>query len=729
MSSKTKLDWAFDALAKGYAVFPIAQGRKKPPLLSRWQERASTDPIQVAEWWAEWPEANIGVVAGANRVIVDLDIEAEIEGKVYKKGKQGLQTLCEALGLEDWDVLSQTLTVRTASGGYQLHFASETPFAPTAGLLNGIDIRGSAGYGLWAGSVLDGTAEDEAPGPYTYHADLAIAPLPVSIAVLLSTAKERDENAQEPLFELDLPGAIARAREWLTVRDVAVEGEGGNNHTYATVAQLKDFCLSDLTTLKLLLEDDGWNDRCLPPWDDADLANIVENVYVYGKHRPGEKGGIMEVYAPPAAETDSVDEIEAHIAKVLKEETEAQRKEIEGLDEITYDCEDDYGNRPLKRETVIREWLPAHGMTGILAIRGTGKTICMLDVGLHIACDMNWHGLETQKDWAVVYVCGEDSVGAMEMREAWCLAYKRRPDKGRFIFIDGMPNIVNAEDCEKWAKHMLKRVNGRRAVVIFDTFQRAIARSKEGKNDGGEMQLAVEHIEAISKSLRGPSITAFHPPKNNANTIAGAGELENSSSAIWTLTTEIAGRKLEVTRIKGERAGSSQMFAMKEIKVAEDDGFGQVRNSVYFERLGGSGGSARSTQLITALTLTKIVVELDKHRTEIAYGGEDGTGPFNLKSLAERFRKLIDEDQNNPICKDWAQGIVQRALEAGLTVEALKTDKNLTTIYEPFFTSGIDLGDGNKLTFTGGKGRGSKRVFNFGPGGAPVPEEMSDEIV
>ena len=42
------------------------------PLVANWQNRATQDPKQIDEWWAEWPDANIAMTT-ERFIVVDVD--------------------------------------------------------------------------------------------------------------------------------------------------------------------------------------------------------------------------------------------------------------------------------------------------------------------------------------------------------------------------------------------------------------------------------------------------------------------------------------------------------------------------------------------------------------------------------------------------------------------------------------------------------------------------------
>jgi hypothetical protein len=65
--------WALHFAARGWHLLPITPSAKKPPVIDRWEARASTDPDQINYWWRQIP-FSIGIATGPSRlVVVDLD--------------------------------------------------------------------------------------------------------------------------------------------------------------------------------------------------------------------------------------------------------------------------------------------------------------------------------------------------------------------------------------------------------------------------------------------------------------------------------------------------------------------------------------------------------------------------------------------------------------------------------------------------------------------------------
>lgn len=155
--SEPEVVQAFGAIAQSYArlglrVFPLAP-RSKVPLTPRGFKDATDDVDQVRRWWAERPDANIGIACGESSGLFVVDVDGPA-------GEAALAWL-EA----DWGSLPITAEVRTGKGRhvYLRHFPGARN---TAGALGeGIDTRGEGGYVVAPPSVHpNGSIYSWAPG-------------------------------------------------------------------------------------------------------------------------------------------------------------------------------------------------------------------------------------------------------------------------------------------------------------------------------------------------------------------------------------------------------------------------------------------------------------------------------------------------------------------------------------------------------------------------------------
>lgn len=172
----TPLDAALFYAARGMLVFPTDRESKKP-LITGWQEQATTDAIKVREFFARFPGCNFGVRLRENEVVIDLDRKNEVDGVSEMQG------LCIKLGI----ALRSTFTVTTPTGGQHLYFSTTKKLSLSVGKLGpGIDIRTEGGYVIGAGcsNSLGSYRIEEDSGP-------VLLPIPDQFVSLLQSTGVR----------------------------------------------------------------------------------------------------------------------------------------------------------------------------------------------------------------------------------------------------------------------------------------------------------------------------------------------------------------------------------------------------------------------------------------------------------------------------------------------------------------------------------------------------------
>jgi len=97
---------------------------------------ASDDTEQIRAWWAQWPDANVGIATGADSGILVLDIDSN----------RGGDRSYEQLQNELTGAFAELLKVRTGSGGTQLYFDCRKATASRASIRPGIDVKADGGY-------------------------------------------------------------------------------------------------------------------------------------------------------------------------------------------------------------------------------------------------------------------------------------------------------------------------------------------------------------------------------------------------------------------------------------------------------------------------------------------------------------------------------------------------------------------------------------------------------
>jgi len=127
----------------GIRVIPLKPNTKEP-LLIDWPHKASADPIQIGQWFEQYPDCNYGLLMGEGFAVLDID---------KKNGKDGFTSL-EQIVTDN--TAANTLTVITPNEGLHLYFQCQNDLPSRHGFLEGLDFQASATYVLGPASCIGG---------------------------------------------------------------------------------------------------------------------------------------------------------------------------------------------------------------------------------------------------------------------------------------------------------------------------------------------------------------------------------------------------------------------------------------------------------------------------------------------------------------------------------------------------------------------------------------------
>ncbi|OPG10351.1 DNA primase [Streptomyces sp. GKU 895] len=175
------MDAAMDAAARGWHVFPLRPGTKRPALHGeksctrtgpcvnghlKWEQRATTDPDRIRAAWTQAP-FNVGIATGpSGLLVVDLDVPKDKGSSDAPCGAATFGALCERAG----HAVPDTYRTRTPSGGEHLYFAVPhgVRLSNTAGTVGPlVDTRANGGYVVAAGSITPAGPYEALCGPET----------------------------------------------------------------------------------------------------------------------------------------------------------------------------------------------------------------------------------------------------------------------------------------------------------------------------------------------------------------------------------------------------------------------------------------------------------------------------------------------------------------------------------------------------------------------------------
>lgn len=187
---------ALRAASKGWKVFPLIPGTKKPKFKNN-LELATDDADQIKEWWSQWPDANIGIATGpSGLVIIDIDVPKEpLDAHKHEEMR-------DLYGIEAWSMLvtnyglnkePHSYEVDTPSGGQHIYWLANKALpikTGTSKLAPGIDVRATNGSIVGAGSVTE-------QGTYEIYRDINPKALPAWLRTALGRAGLATSDAEK----------------------------------------------------------------------------------------------------------------------------------------------------------------------------------------------------------------------------------------------------------------------------------------------------------------------------------------------------------------------------------------------------------------------------------------------------------------------------------------------------------------------------------------------------
>ncbi len=600
MSTSMK-DEALRLARAGYAVFPCRPNSKQPLHMGSFKD-ATVDEFQIEAWWNACPDANIAIYPyGSNPRLAVLDVD------VRDHGEDGRETLREIE--EHFPV---TKSVWTPGGGMHLYYSlaeGQKVSSSTRRLGPGLDVRAHGGYVLVPPSVIDGKR-------YKWKDDNPVVPATDRFIEMAGAPEKRHPDADKWLCEVDLPANIENAREWLrgqvAAGRVAVSGEGGNNFTYATAAVLRDFGLSEDTTVELL--ETLWNPHCLPPHEPGWVATITENAYNFANRPAGNR-----VVANPR----SLDQMVTMAAEAGTPATDPGEllkwDDIMNLPDPTY---------------IIEDAIQEQSLVMVYGAYGVYKTFVGVDLLMSVATGHPWMGLKVSKSHRVVYVTPEGVSGFKWRLTAWVEGRKKYSGVIRktISLIKRMPMFGDIAQVQELYE-LVKDWNP--DVLVLDTLAHAMAGMDENaQKDAG---LFIARAMMLRDKLGCTVVIIHHTGKDESRGARGASGIPAACDTVFEVSNPAANVvQVEMKKQKdGERWRKPRFYSVARKAhslVLEYDATPPVTDRTITQD--------KNVEALKEVLTTDSVnpplgnTRLAEYMAEILWAGEGSPGPDLQKSIS-----------------------------------------------------------------------------------------------
>jgi hypothetical protein len=222
-----------------------------------------------------------------------------------------------------------------------------------------------------------------------------------------------------------------------------------------------------------------------------------------------------------------------------------------------------------------KSWLVHHllavGETSVFyGEPGSGKSVLVEDIGLHIAAGLDWHGLPVRRA-AVLYVALERA--NVVARRALAFARERNLERARlpFTMVRGPldfrdPNV--AARIVTTVTGLAKRYGREAGLIIVDTVSRALYGGDE--NSPKDMGQLIANLGHIQGDVEVHLLLTHHQP-NDKDRMRGHGALLAAVDTTIHVTRSATGRLAEVVKSSDHEEGQRISFGLKSVTVDRDE--------------------------------------------------------------------------------------------------------------------------------------------------------------
>jgi predicted P-loop ATPase len=264
----TKFKHIQDYLDNFFRAIPL---NGKIPKESSWQSSSGViNPEAIGS-------SNYGIALDSDMLVIDVD------PRNFPEDVDPFLNLQNDLGINFKEL--DTLVIRTGSGGLHIYLNKPPAYETKEQIKDykGIEFKTKGRQVVGPGSIHPVTKKEYKVlkgSPYK----IAVAPQNLLRLISRSSYGMTGENAfRGEATEED----VNRFIQLLEDSEPAIEGGGGDQHTFMLACRGRDFGLNEEQTHRCMLQ--HWNDRCMPPWDADALRKKVENAYMYNSDEVGKR--------------------------------------------------------------------------------------------------------------------------------------------------------------------------------------------------------------------------------------------------------------------------------------------------------------------------------------------------------------------------------------------------------------------------------------------------------
>lgn len=232
-------------------------------------------------------------------------------------------------------------------------------------------------------------------------------------------------------------------------------------------------------------------------------------------------------------------------------------------------------------EWMVRNLVPASGMSVMFGEPGCGKSFLALDLSLHVATGTPWFGAPVAAG-GVVYVAAEGQGGFRKR----VIAFRNAHDAPAETPFALLPETIDLRDDKADASRIIAAAVGLSGrwrtpikLIVIDTLARVLGGGDE--NVAGDMGALIRNIDCIEKETGAHVLVVHHKPKDGQRTPRGHSSLMGAADAAFEIEAYDGGLKaLTVAKQKDGEAEGKLAFSLSQVILGTDEDGAEISTCI-----------------------------------------------------------------------------------------------------------------------------------------------------
>ena len=232
---------------------------------------------------------------------------------------------------------------------------------------------------------------------------------------------------------------------------------------------------------------------------------------------------------------------------------------------------------------LLRDYIERNTLAMLFGPPEAGKSFCAIDIGLSVACGVDWHGVRV-KAGPVIYIAGEGRQGLGRRFKAWSINAGLELDGRPFAVSSTATALTDGRALEELddALDGFAEVHGQPALIVVDTLNRNFGPGDE--NSANDMGALIAACDAVRERTGATVLLVHHSGHDDSDRSRGSSALRGGVDAEYRMSRRGDLITFEATKMKDGTRPAPITFCLRSVDLDLHDDEGDAITSAVLDR-------------------------------------------------------------------------------------------------------------------------------------------------